>query len=153
VARRLAFVLLLLMVPACSDDDGDDDGTGDGEIVDAEYTEGSAEVELSGDTELTGEFGNVTGRTRLGTTALTYSDDSDGALTITLNGDASDGDITFGRSDVATRGSVGDQCAVELTQNDEDGLAGRFTCTDIPGTEGETETTVTFEGTFSATSP
>ena len=135
-----------------SDDEGSDDGASAAaleDILDADYVEGSAHVEVSGDADVTEDYTTGGGFSSQGTTSLSFTNDA-GLLGVAIDA-GSGGGISFTSDDFATGGTFPDQCRLSVTQNDESGFAGEFTCEGVPAVNGSSTDlmTVDVEGTFS----
>ena len=151
---------------AGSDDDATDDDAGDDDdaeesgdeassvadvfdVLDADYTQGSAHVEVSGDADVTEDYSAGGGFSTDGVTSLSFTNDN-GLLGIAVD-PGSTGGISFSSGDFASGGAFPDQCSIDITQNDESELAGTFECDGAPAVEGSSTDVfvVDIEGTFS----
>ena len=119
------------------------------EILDADYTQGSAHVEVSGDADVTEDYATGGGFSTDGVTSLSFTNDN-GLLGIAVD-PGSTGGISFSSGDFASGGAFPDQCSIDITQNDESELAGTFECDGAPAVEGSSTDVfvVDIEGTFS----
>ena len=141
---------------ASSSDDGSDDESSDdaagatpADIIDADYVEGSAHVEVTGDADVTEDYTTGGGFSGQGTTSLSFNNDA-GLLGIAID-PGGGGGISFTSGDFATGGTFPDQCRLDVTQNDASGFAGEFVCEGAPAVNGSSTDllTVDVEGTFS----
>jgi hypothetical protein len=122
-------------------------------IADANYTTGSAHVEVSGGKQATLDsqlFPGVSMTTE-GTTLLMYAaGEGENASVFSIANGADTGlAFTLSSQGIVTGGDGSTGCAIELTKNDGSGIEGRFTCRGMQ-TVGLDMTAVDVSATFSA---
>jgi hypothetical protein len=122
-------------------------------IADANYTTGSAHVEVSGGKQATLDSQLIPGvsMTTEGTTLLMYAaGEGENASVFSISNGVDTGlAFTLSAQGIVTAGDGSTGCAIELTKNDGSGVEGQFTCRGMQ-TVGLDMTAVDVSGTFSA---
>ena len=122
-------------------------------IADANYTTGSAHVDVSGGKQVTIDSQLYPGvsMTTEGTTLLMYAGgEGDNASVFSIANGADTGlAFTLSAQGIVTAGDGATGCAIELTRNDGSAIEGRFTCRGMQ-TVGLDMTNVDVSATFSA---
>lgn len=148
--------------PGATEPDGGGNGDGGGggggsdipDLADAEYAQGTAHVEISGDASASFDAPGG-GSVIQGLTVLSFANaERTESLSIALFADGSTPDsITVLGGDASTTVEIGKDCDIEFTKSDATGLEGEFACEDVGAisvTQPE-EYTITVTGTFSVT--
>jgi hypothetical protein len=130
---------------------GGDGGGGSNGIsavtVEGQLSRGTASVDVTGDVTFSVEA-TGTGFSTGGFASMVYIGEGGASIQLAISAEAGSAGVAVTRGALATGGSFGTDCDITLSRNDGTGIAGDFSCADLPAIEGAVSKTVSLTGQF-----
>ena len=98
-------------------------------FADKLYPTGTGHLEISGEKGAKLDFPDGGGYVQDGALLLAFGT-TDGSLGVTLASGSQDA-VVIGTSELSGGGEIGKECEVDVTQNDDSGVAGTFSCSNV----------------------